>query len=99
MRLPGHIHVYLMTCVIDYQLLGKAFCLNQYLIMSWQEKRLCSEIRLPPHIYLKMQEVITVEICSGNVSKKSDAHNLFKIEPGKIDRVYDMLVKKGIALP
>ncbi|KAF3451863.1 hypothetical protein FNV43_RR07959 [Rhamnella rubrinervis] len=68
-------------------------------LLSEAEKRLCSEIRLHPHIYLKMQEVITVEICSGNVSKKSDAHNLFKIEPGKIDRVYDMLVKKGIALP
>lgn len=67
--------------------------------MPWQEKRLCSEIRLLPHIYLKMQEVITIEICSGNVSKKSDAHNLFKMEPAKIDRVYDILVKKGLALP
>lgn len=67
--------------------------------MPGQEKRLCSEARLPPTVYLKMQEVMTIEICSGNVSKKSDAYNLFKIEPSKIDRVYDMLVKKGIVHP
>lgn len=44
-----------------------------------------------------MLETLSVEIFKGNVSKKSDAHNLFKVEPGKVDRVYDMLVKKGIA--
>lgn len=65
----------------------------------WQEKRLCSEIRLPPPLYLRMLQIISEEIFNGNVSKKADAHRLFKIEPSKIDRVYDMLVKKGIAAP
>ncbi|KAI5330742.1 hypothetical protein L3X38_020868 [Prunus dulcis] len=68
-------------------------------LLSEAEKRLCSEIRLPPPVFLKMQEVISIEIFSGNVSKKSDVHHLFKIEPSKIDRVYDMLVKKGITQP
>ncbi|KAF5472679.1 hypothetical protein F2P56_009373 [Juglans regia] len=68
-------------------------------LLSESEKRLCSEIRLPPPLYLKVQEVMSIEIINGNVTKKSDAHHLFKLEPSKIDRVYDILVKKGIAQP
>lgn len=67
--------------------------------MCLQEKRLCGEIRLPPALYLNMQELMSIEIINGNVSKKADAHRLFKLETSKIDRVYDMLVKKGIAQP
>ncbi|PRQ59191.1 putative transcription regulator Homeodomain-LIKE family [Rosa chinensis] len=70
--------------------------LKQSTFVLWQEKRLCSEMGLPPPFYLKMEEVISIEIFSGNVTKRSDAHHLFKIEPSKIDRVYDMLVKRGL---
>ncbi|CAN1260105.1 Transcriptional adapter ADA2b [Linum perenne] len=76
-----------ITAFFDTQLLSEA------------EKRLCYEIRLPPPQYLQMQEVMTKEIFCGNVSKKSDAHPLFKIDASKVDRVYDVLVKKGIAQP
>ncbi|CAI0460562.1 unnamed protein product [Linum tenue] len=76
-----------ITALFDTQLLSEA------------EKRLCYEIRLPPPLYLQMQEVMTKEIFGGNVSKKSDAHSLFKIDANKVDRVYDVLVKKGIAQP
>jgi transcriptional adapter 2-alpha len=62
-----------------------------------QEKQLCGEIRILPSHYLNMLEVISVEILKGNVTKKSDAYSLFKVEPSKVDKVYDMLVKKGIA--
>ncbi|GLT25826.1 hypothetical protein SLA2020_182800 [Shorea laevis] len=68
-------------------------------LLSESEKRLCIETRLPSPVYLKMQQVISEEILSGNVTKKSDAHHLFKMEPSKIDRVYEMLVKKGLAPP
>ncbi|KAM1918465.1 hypothetical protein ACFX13_037941 [Malus domestica] len=68
-------------------------------LLSEAEKRLCREIRLAPPVFLKIQEVISIEIFSGRVSKRSDVHHLFKIEPNKIDRVYDMLVKKGVAQP
>ncbi|KAJ7967821.1 Transcriptional adapter, partial [Quillaja saponaria] len=68
-------------------------------LLSEAEKRLCCEIRLHPPIYLKMLEVMSVHIFKGNVTSKSDAHPLFKMEPSKIDKVYDMLVKKGIAPP
>jgi transcriptional adapter 2-alpha len=65
-------------------------------LLSEPEKRLCREIRILPLQYLKMQEVISVQIFSGKISKKSDAYSLFNIEPSKVDRVYDMLARKGI---
>ncbi|KAK7245974.1 hypothetical protein RIF29_40830 [Crotalaria pallida] len=68
-------------------------------LLSEPEKRLCCELRLPPAIYLKMQERLSLEILSGNVSSKSDAHQLFKMDSIKVDRVYDMLIKKGIGSP
>ncbi|GAV59866.1 Myb_DNA-binding domain-containing protein/ZZ domain-containing protein/SWIRM domain-containing protein [Cephalotus follicularis] len=91
-RLPGQAS---SSHVNDLDIMG--FYETQ--LLSEAEKRLCCEIRLPPPLYLKMQEVMSVEIINGNVSTKSDAHHLFKIESSKIDRVYDMLVKKGLAQP
>ncbi|KAA8519204.1 hypothetical protein F0562_013460 [Nyssa sinensis] len=68
-------------------------------LLSESEKRLCCEMRLTPPHYLKMQETMSVAIFNGSITKKSDAYPLFKLEPSKVDRVYDMLVKKGIAQP
>ncbi|XP_019426397.1 PREDICTED: transcriptional adapter ADA2b-like [Lupinus angustifolius] len=68
-------------------------------LLSEPEKRLCCELRLSPAIYLKMQERLSLEILSGTVSTKSDAHQLFKMDAIKVDRVYDMLIKKGIGSP
>lgn len=81
--------------VSDFDMLG----FNGAEFLSEAEKRLCSEIRLTPPLYLRMEEVLSVEIFNGNVTKKSDAHHLFKIDPSKIDRIYEMLIKKGIAQP
>ncbi|KAL1194685.1 Transcriptional adapter ADA2b [Cardamine amara subsp. amara] len=66
-------------------------------LLSESEKRLCIEAKLVPPVYLQMQQVMSHEIFKGNVTKKSDAYSLFRIDPTKVDRVYDMLVKKGIA--
>ncbi|KAI9123656.1 hypothetical protein K1719_004956 [Acacia pycnantha] len=68
-------------------------------LLSVPEKRICCEHRLPPAIFLKMQEVLSVQILSGNITAKSDAHHLFNVDSSKIDCVYDLLVKKGIAMP
>lgn len=54
-------------------------------------------MRILPSHYLNMLQTMSVEIMKGNVTKKSDAHSLFKVETSKVDKVYDMLVKKGIA--
>ncbi|XP_050213556.1 transcriptional adapter ADA2 isoform X2 [Mercurialis annua] len=81
--------------VNDFDRLG----FHESQLLSEAEKRLCHEIKLPAPVYLKMQEVMTKEIFSGNISKKSDAHPLFKLDTTKVDRVYDVLVKKGIAQP
>ncbi|KAK7304854.1 hypothetical protein VNO77_42745 [Canavalia gladiata] len=65
-------------------------------LLSESEKNLCKEIRMLPSHYLNMLQTMSLEISKGNVKKKSDAHTLFKVDPNKVDRVYDMLVKKGV---
>ena len=47
-----------------------------------------------------MSQTMSVAMLNGNITQKSDAHGLFKVvDPSKVDRVYDMLVKKGIGQP
>ncbi|KAL5838852.1 hypothetical protein ACOSQ3_016021 [Xanthoceras sorbifolium] len=72
---------------------------HEVTLLSEAEKRLCAEVRLSPPLYLRMQEIISRGVFSGNVTNKADANQLFKIDPSIVDRVYDMLVKKGLALP
>ncbi|KAI4305648.1 hypothetical protein L6164_029003 [Bauhinia variegata] len=67
--------------------------------LSESEKKLCNEIRILPSHYLNMLQIMSIEISNGRVTKNSDAHTLFKVDPSKVDRVYDMLVKKGVAEP
>lgn len=66
-------------------------------LLSETERRLCGEIRLLPSHYLNILQTMSMEVMNGNITKKSDAHSLFKVDPIKVDRIYDMLVKKGIA--
>nr|GEV47302.1 transcriptional adapter ADA2-like isoform X1 [Tanacetum cinerariifolium] len=65
-------------------------------LLSEAEKRLCTEIKVLPAHYLNMLEKLSIEILNGHISQKSDAHRLFNVDPNKVDRVYDMLLKKGI---
>ncbi|XP_011010467.1 PREDICTED: transcriptional adapter ADA2a isoform X2 [Populus euphratica] len=66
-------------------------------LLSESDKRLCCELRILPAHYLNMLHIMSIEITKGTVANKTDAHSLFKVESSKVDRVYDMLVKKGIA--
>lgn len=66
-------------------------------LLSEHEKQLCSEIRLLPTHYLSIMETLSTGILSGSITKKSDAHRLFNVDPTKVDRMYDMLIKKGLA--
>ncbi|KAJ1293584.1 hypothetical protein BS78_01G079800 [Paspalum vaginatum] len=63
-------------------------------LLSASEKLLCCKNRLLPSHYLRMQEVLMQEIFKGSVLKKEDAHVLFKVDPTKVDTVYDMVTKK-----
>nr|XP_043623741.1 transcriptional adapter ADA2-like isoform X2 [Erigeron canadensis] len=65
-------------------------------LLSEAEKRLCTEIRVLPAHYLNMLEKLSIEVLNGHIAQKSDAHRLFNVDPNKVDRVYDMLLKKGI---
>ncbi|KAF5201996.1 Transcriptional adapter [Thalictrum thalictroides] len=79
----------------DWDITGlPGFCL-----LSEAEKRLCNETKMLPSRYLKLQEVISVEIFKGKITKKSDAHHFVSDDPNIVDRVYEMLVRKGIAPP
>ncbi|KAL3614932.1 hypothetical protein CASFOL_040593 [Castilleja foliolosa] len=68
-------------------------------LLSESEKQLCREIKLIPQQYLKIQEDMTTHVMTGNITKKSDAYSMFQIEPTKIDKIYDMLTRKGIVPP
>ncbi|KAK7245973.1 hypothetical protein RIF29_40829 [Crotalaria pallida] len=68
-------------------------------LLSEPEKRLCSEQRLTPAVYLNMQGLLAQHILDGRVSTKVEAHGLFNMDTIKIDKVYDMLIRKGIAPP
>ncbi|WOL07682.1 transcriptional adapter ADA2 isoform X2 [Canna indica] len=63
-------------------------------LLNEAEKDLCCQNRLLPTHYLKMQEMLVQEICKGNIVNKSDAHGLFKVDPTKVDRVYDIVKNK-----
>lgn len=68
-------------------------------LLSESERRLCNEIRILPAHYLKMLETLSIEVMKGRLSQKSDAHVLFDVDPSKVDKVYDMLMRKGIVQP
>ncbi|CAJ2668325.1 unnamed protein product [Trifolium pratense] len=68
-------------------------------LLSESEIKLCNESRLLPTHYLHISQTMQQEIAKGNVTKKSDAYPLFKFSPSKIDRIYDMLVEKGVVQP
>ncbi|CAA6657304.1 unnamed protein product [Spirodela intermedia] len=63
-------------------------------LLSESEQQLCCESRLLPSHFLKMQEVLVTEIMKGTVQQKGDAHGLFKVDPGKVDRVYSVVARK-----
>ncbi|KEH35178.1 transcriptional adapter ADA2a [Medicago truncatula] len=65
-------------------------------LLSESEIKLCNEIRMLPPIFLNITRIMQLEISKGRVTKKSDAYPLFKFSPSKIDRIYDMLVEKGV---
>jgi len=65
-------------------------------LIDMQEIKLCNEIRMLPPIFLNITRIMQLEISKGRVTKKSDAYPLFKFSPSKIDRIYDMLVEKGV---
>ncbi|XP_009402837.2 transcriptional adapter ADA2 [Musa acuminata AAA Group] len=62
--------------------------------LSETEQDFCCQNRLLPSHYLKMQETLVQEIYKGNIINKSDAHGLFKVDPVKVDKVYDIVKRK-----
>ncbi|CAK9146616.1 unnamed protein product [Ilex paraguariensis] len=65
-------------------------------LLSEAEKQLCGEIKILPTHYLSQLEAMSTGILKGNITKKSEAHGMFNLDPNTVDKVYDTLVKKGI---
>ncbi|KAG6549158.1 hypothetical protein Mapa_009384 [Marchantia paleacea] len=63
--------------------------------LSFTERELCQQWRLSPNHYLKMKEVLLGESARKGHVNRSDAFALFKIEPIKTERVYELLVGMG----
>ncbi|CAN6484971.1 unnamed protein product [Victoria cruziana] len=63
--------------------------------LSMTEQQLCCQTRLLPAQYLRMKEALMLEALKGSVLKKTDAYELFKVEPSKVDRVYELAMKMG----
>ncbi|KZV54326.1 hypothetical protein F511_03581 [Dorcoceras hygrometricum] len=82
--------------ILQLALFEKYLKFNPSLEPYVQEKQLCGDIRILPTHYLHIVQTMTTEISNGNVTKSSDAHALFKVDPEKIDKVFDMLIRKGI---
>lgn len=73
------------------------FNLDLYLWqLQMQEKKFCGEIRILLTHYLNMSQTMSMGMLRGNITKKSDAHGLVSVDLNKVDRVHEMLVKKGL---
>ncbi|KAK4486781.1 hypothetical protein RD792_006636 [Penstemon davidsonii] len=67
-------------------------------LLSEAEKQLCGEIRILPTHYLNMLQTMSMGILNGNLTKKSDAHGLFNVDPCK--EVIEVYVHtEGILVP
>eukprot|EP01018_Ginkgo_biloba_P003732 Gb_13536 [translate_table: standard] len=64
-------------------------------LLTETEQDLCIQNRLHPAHYLKMKEVLMLESLKGSPVKRSDAYRYFKVDPSKVDKVYDLLARMG----
>lgn len=64
-------------------------------LLSHTEQELCAQYRLLPAHYLKMKEHLMLESMKAGQVRRSDAYQMFKVDPTKTDRVYELLLSKG----
>lgn len=64
-------------------------------LLAITEQQLCTQNRLLPAHYLRMKEVLMLESLKGSSVKRSDAYRFFKVDHGKVDKVYDLLSRMG----
>ncbi|CAM6103370.1 unnamed protein product [Calypogeia fissa] len=62
-------------------------------MLSLSEQELCQQCRLLPSHYLKMKEVLMFESMRKGQVRRSDAYGMFRVDPIKTDKVYELLMK------
>lgn len=64
-------------------------------LLSKREQDLCTNCRLLPVHYLSIKEALMRASAAGDPLKRADVRHMFKIEPIKAIRVYELLVQNG----
>lgn len=64
-------------------------------LLSSTEQQLCCKNKIFPASYLKMKEVLMLESLKSGQIKRSDAQQLLKAYPSKVDVVFDLLLQMG----
>ncbi|KAJ7514548.1 hypothetical protein O6H91_23G049200 [Diphasiastrum complanatum] len=64
-------------------------------LLSPTEQDLCSQTRLIPSHYLKMKETLMLESMKKGHVKLEDAVLMFKVDPSKTERVFELLSRMG----
>ena len=64
-------------------------------LLSKREKELCVNNRLLPVHYLAIKEALMRASANGQVLKRSEVRHMFKVEPIKAVRVFELLLQNG----
>lgn len=59
------------------------------------EKLICSQVRLPPVVYMDYKKILLAENASTGYLRLADARKLVKIDVNKTRQLYDFLLKHG----
>ena len=64
-------------------------------LLSKREKELCVNCRLLPVHYLSIKEALMRASAEGQTLKRAEVRHMFKVEPAKAAKVYDLLLANG----
>ena len=64
-------------------------------MLSKREQELCTNCRLLPVHYLSIKEALMRASAEGELLKRADVRHMFKIEPVKAIRIYELLLSNG----
>jgi len=63
--------------------------------LAEEERELCSQVRIIPHIFTEIKEVLVGECEKSDGIRLADARNAVKIDVNKTRRIYDFLTQQG----
>ena len=64
-------------------------------LLSKREREVCTNCRLLPVHYLSIKEALMRASAEGETLKRADVRHMFRVEPVKAIRVYELLLQNG----